>query len=366
MPPKDYYKILGVPRGASKAEIKRAFRRLAKQYHPDLQKGNKKAAEEKFKEISEAYEVLMDDEKRKRYDAMGDVEPGDLFGKEGFTWRDFTRASDLEDILGEDLFARFFGEGFRGYRTAEPFGSEVRRRPRDLSAEIWLDIEDIYCEKKVNLNVRRHVRCSRCRGTGSRYGGARCPTCGGSGHIRETYRGKGMERFIQITTCPTCNGSGRHVSDPCEGCNGEGTIPIKEGMKLRIPPGLKDGLKIRIKGKGDETETDSGDLYVTFRVRPHPDYRIEDDNLIVTKGISFPEAALGTELQVKTPDGKVVLMKVPPGTQTGTRFRVAGRGLPRKEGGRGDLLVEVVVRTPQYLTEEEKDLYRRLFDLERK
>lgn len=367
MPPyKDYYKSLGVSKDASKDEIKRAFRKLAKQYHPDMQKGNKKQAEEKFKEISEAYEALMDDEKRKRYDSVGKVSPEDLFGEGGFTWGNFTRSSDVEDIFGEELFRRFYGEDSQGYRTPEPFGSAIRdRRPKDTSADVWLDVEDVYCEKKIKLNVKRNARCATCRGTGSRYGGARCPTCRGSGQIRETYRGKGMERFIQITTCPTCNGSGRHVSDPCIECEGTGTVNEKTTVKIPIPAGLRDGLKIRLKGKGNEGESSSGDLYITFRVRPHHEYKMDEDDLVVTRDVTFSEAALGTEIHVKTPDGRAVLVRVPGGTQSGTKLRVPSRGFPRRGGGRGDLLLLVNVRTPQHLTGEERELFRRLSELER-
>jgi molecular chaperone DnaJ len=367
MPPsKDYYKTLGVPKGASKDEIKRAFRRLAKQYHPDMQRGDKKAAEEKFKQISEAYEVLMDEEKRSRYDSVGKADPTDLFGEGGFTWSNFTRSSDVEDIFGDDVFRQFFGDRFSGYRTPEAFGSEMReRRPKDTTADVWLDIEDVYCEKKVKLNVKRSVRCTTCRGTGSRYGSARCPTCKGSGQVRESYRGKGMERFIQIAVCPTCNGTGRHVSDPCPACDGAGIVSEKTVIKLAIPAGLRDGLKIRLRGKGNEGETSAGDLYVTFRIRPHPFFKMDEDHLIITKEISFSEAALGTELHVKTPDGRAVLLRVPEGTHSGTKLRIPSRGFPRKEGERGDLLVQVNVRTPQHLTEEERELFKRLAELER-
>jgi molecular chaperone DnaJ len=363
---KDYYKTLGVPKSASKDEIKRAFRRLAKQYHPDMQKGNKKEAEERFKQISEAYEVLMDDEKRKRYEAGEGAAPEDLFGKEGFTWNNFTRSSDVEDIFGDDLFRRFFGEDFSGYRTPEPFGSAMRdRKPKDTSADVWLDIEDVYCEKKIKLNVRRSIRCETCRGTGSRYGGARCPTCKGSGQVRESYRGRGMERFIQIAACPTCNGTGRHVSDPCVACGGAGAVPDRTTIKIPIPASLRDGMKIRLKGKGNEGESSSGDLYVTFKVRPSPEFRMDDDDLVVMREVTFSEAALGTELNVKTPDGRAVLVRVQGGTQSGTKLRVPSRGLPRREGGRGDLLVQVNVRTPQHISSEERELFKRLSELER-
>lgn len=366
---KDYYRILGVSKDASKDEIKRAFRRLAKRYHPDLQKGKKKKKEaaERFKDISEAYEVLMDDEKRRAYDSPGGVEAGDLFGKDGFTWHDFTRVSDLEDIFGKDLFRRFFGEEFRGYRTPEPFGREIRRRrARDLTLDVRIGVEDIYRNRKIALRLRRKVRCEQCSGTGSRYGGSRCPTCNGSGQVRETYKGRRMERFIQIGVCPTCGGSGRHISDPCRRCGGEGRHDETSTLRVPIPRGVKDGLKIRIPGKGDEDERESGDLYITFRVRPDPAFRIEGANLITRSVIGFAEAALGTEVRVLLPNGKVVLVRIPPGTQSGTKMCVRGKGLPLEGNRRGDLLVEVQVRTPQDLSPEERDIFRRLAELEKK
>jgi len=367
----DYYGVLGVPRGASKDEIKKAYRRLAKKYHPDLNKDNPKAAEEKFKQLSEAYEVLADEEKRRIYDQFGaDGLKQQVWGGQGFDWSRFTHAQDVEDIFGPDLFQSFFGQsgGLGGSLFEEFFGGGAvgaRRGPargRDARVDIELDLEEVARGGRKEVTVHYPMTCPACRGTGAE--GERlvtCPACGGRGQTSNAQR-RGYSQFITITTCPRCNGRGQWPERPCRRCSGEGRIDEERTIAVEIPPGVPEGIHLRIPGRGlaGEAGASPGDLYVAVRVRPHPRFARDGDDLLLELPISPADAALGTEVDVPTLDGRSRL-QIPAGIQSHTTLRLRGKGLPRFQGhGRGSQLVRVIVVTPTRLSAEERRLLEQL------
>ena len=374
MADEDYYERLGVPRGASQDEIKRAYRRLAKKHHPDLNKDNPKAAEEKFKQISEAYEVLADDEKRRIYDQFGaDGLKQQVWGGEGFDWSRFTHAGDVEDIFGRDLFASFFGQsGGLGGSLFEQFfggGSVSRRRgpapSQDARVEVELDLEEVARGGRKEVTVHYPMTCPACRGTGAE--GERlvtCPTCNGRGQVSASQR-RGYSQFITITTCPKCNGRGQWPERPCPRCSGEGRIAETRTIAVEIPPGVPDGVQLRVPGRGlaGDAGAPPGDLYVAVQVRSHERFAREGDDILFELPISFTQAALGAEVEVPTLDGTSRL-RIPAGIQSGTILRLRGKGLPRFQGsGRGDQLVRVIVQTPSRLSAEERGLFEQLRQL---
>ena len=368
----DYYERLGVPRGASKDEIKRAYRRLAKKHHPDLNKDNPKAAEEKFKQISEAYEVLADDEKRRIYDQFGaDGLKQQVWGGEGFDWSRFTHAGDVEDIFGRDLFESFFGRsGGPGGSLFEQFfggGGPVGRRRvpaagRDARVELELSLAEVARGGRREVTVHYPMTCPACRGTGAE--GERlvtCPTCNGRGQVSASQR-RGYGQFITITTCPKCNGRGQWPEHACPRCSGEGRIAEQRTIAVEIPPGVPDGVQLRVPGRGlaGDAGAAPGDLYVAVHVRPDERFSRDGDDLVYELPITFAQAALGAEVEVPTLDGTSRL-RIPAGIQSGTALRLRGKGLPRFQGpGRGDQFVRVIVVTPTRLSAEERRLFEQL------
>ncbi|NPV39619.1 MAG: molecular chaperone DnaJ [Brevinematales bacterium] len=348
MAEKDYYQILGVARNASQEEIKKAYRKLAMQYHPDRNPGNKEA-EEKFKEITEAYEVLSDPEKRRLYDQYGSAafgQQGGFGGAGGF---------DFEDIFGgsgfEDIFASFFGGGGRRSRRSGA------NRGGDIRADLTLDIRDILEEKTLKIKVRRKEACDVCHGTGSRSGNqsTTCPTCGGTGAVRVA------QGFFSIsTTCPQCHGTGRVISDPCPSCRGEGTVERESVISVRVPAGIDDGMKLRVAGEGDIGRNGGprGDLYVVIHVRNTTDFRREGADLYGKVYISFPRAVFGGVVEVDTLNGKKRI-SIPAGVQSGHMIRLRHEGLPDiRTGERGDLYFEVIVKIPKNPSFREKEILR--------
>ncbi|MFZ5851752.1 MAG: molecular chaperone DnaJ [Actinomycetota bacterium] len=352
---KDYYATLGVPKDASTADIKKTYRKLARRYHPDANTGDP-SAEARFKEISEAYDVLSDEKRRKEYDearalfgAGGFRVPGGAGGAGGggFTF-------DLGDLFGGtaggggaggfgglgDVLGGIFTGG-RG-RTAQP------RRGADVESEVTLGFREAVEGVTVPLRTTTAEACRDCRGTGARAGTTPrvCPDCGGSGL---TSRGAGGFAFSE--PCRTCRGRGLIVDDPCPTCAGSGRATSARTIQVRVPAGVQDGQRIRLKGKGAPGERGgpAGDLYLTVHVRPHPVFGRRGDNLTVTVPVTFAEAALGAEIPVPTLDGPTVTLRLPPGTANGRTFRVRGRGVRRKDGTRADLLVTVEVVVPQRL-----------------
>ena len=353
---RDYYEVLNVPKNASKKEIKKAYRKLALKYHPDRNKSPE--AVEKFKEISEAYAVLSDDEKRVQYDR---------FGHEGissrYTWEDIFRSVDLDRIF-RDL-------GFGDFDTIFDmfFGGRARRRYGPQKGEdIRYDLEISFEEAAFGLNKDVEVPgfdiCDTCHGSGTKPGTnpIKCPKCKGTGEIRRTKR-IGYTHIMEIQTCSKCHGKGKVVGNPCGDCKGTGTVQRLRRINLKIPPGIDDGHSLRLGGEGKPgiQGGSKGDLYVVVHVRPHEIFERKGSDVFCEAHIGFPQAALGTKIYVPTLDRKTHALKIPPGTQTGTLFRLKGKGVPRLHGrGRGDQFVKVVVRTPTKLTRSQRKLISEL------
>ena len=346
---RDYYEVLGVSRTATEQEIKSSYRKLAMQYHPDRNPDNH-AAEEKFKECSEAYAVLIDAEKRQRYDQFGHagVNGGGGFG--GFDPSNFT---DFSDIFG-DLFSDFFGVnvGGRGGRPRAQRGGDAR-------ADLTLTFEEAAHGKKTSVKVRRYETCETCHGSGAAAGKgpSTCSSCGGRGQVRY------QQGFFSIArTCPACHGMGRVIKDPCAKCKGETRVMHERTVEVTVPPGVDDGTRMRYQEQGDSgiNGASAGDLYVVLHVKPHPFFEREGKNLYCSVPISFTQAALGAEIVIPTLDGEHKL-KVPDGTQSGTTFRIRGKGLHALQGsGKGDLFVRVRVQTPSKLTRRQRELLEEL------
>jgi len=363
---RDYYEILGVPRNASPEEIKKAYRRLAKKYHPDLNPDNKEEATEKFKEISEAYEVLMDPEKRALYDRYGHEGLSGAFKQGNFTWEDFTHFSDLEDILGDlfgggSLFDFFFGTGRRGERR------EDRRRPQgepggNIKVVVPLTLKEIAEGVTKEIKLRKYVVCPHCNGTGGKT--EICPTCGGTGQIRRTQRHIFGE-FVSVSTCPTCRGSGEIVKEPCKYCHGEGRIKKEKKIKVKIPPGVSKGNYITLRGEGHAGRRGGppGDIIVLIDEKKDNTFIRDGFNIILNLPISFKTAVLGGDVEIPTLNGRKII-HIPPGTQSGHRIHLKGEGIKFMNGyGRGDLIVQVNVYTPRRVTRKAKKLLEELDSL---
>ncbi|MFQ6013735.1 MAG: J domain-containing protein, partial [Thermoplasmata archaeon] len=338
--------------------------------HPDLNKDKPKEAEAKFKELSEAYEVLMDREKRSLYDRYGHAGAQRAFGGQGFDWSDFTHFGDLDDIFGSSIFRDFFGG------VASPFGGSLfeeffRRsgrstygpsRGRDLRMDLEVTLEEVAQGARKEIRVPHRVTCEDCRGTGAKDGNLTdCPQCNGTGQVRDVRR-SGFSQMISILPCSRCGGEGKLAAEPCPECRGRGTIPKTSRVSVAIPKGARDGLSLRVLGQGEAGERGgpAGDLYLVLHVKKHKLFRRDGKNVILEVPVTMSQAALGGELTVPTLFGSATL-KVPPGTQSHTPFRLRGKGLPDLNGSRrGDQLVRVVVKTPKKLSAEEKKLFRRL------
>lgn len=341
---RDYYEILGVTRECTAQELKSAYRKVALQYHPDRNPGDA-AAEDKFKEASEAYEVLSDPEKRARYDRFGHSQGG----FEGFGG--FSNAT-INDIFG-DLFGEFFG----GRRN----GARGRSRGADLRYNLEIAFEEAAFGAEVKVKIPRPKRCEPCEGTGSKDRTTRtCPTCGGAGEVRFT------QGFFAVSRpCGQCHGTGKVVTEPCAQCHGAGRYESETELAVKIPAGVDNGTRVRLTGEGEPGEQGGppGDLYVVIHVREHPIFVREDSEVLCEVPISFAQAALGAQIEVPTLDGKVK-MKVPAGTQTGKMFRLRGKGIPHLHGGgRGDQHVRVVLETPTELSDEQRQLLERFAEL---
>ncbi|MDG2915077.1 molecular chaperone DnaJ [Bisgaard Taxon 10/6] len=347
MAKQDYYEILGVERGADEKAIKKAYKRLAMKYHPDRTKGDK-ASEEKFKEINEAYEILSDKEKRAAYDQYGHA----AFEQGGFGG---AGAGGFGGGFGgfggfEDIFSEMFGSGSSRQRVV---------RGDDLRYDIEISLEEAVRGVTKDIQIQTLASCDHCDGTGAEKGSKveTCPTCHGHGRVR---RQQGF--FMTETTCPHCHGTGKKIEKSCKKCHGDGRVHKTESLSVKIPAGVDSGNQLRLAGKGaaGENGAPAGDLYVVIHVKDHHIFERDGNNLYCEVPISFTQAALGGEIEVPTLDGRAKL-KIPEGTQTGTMFRMRGKGITAMRSGyAGDLICKITVETPVKLTDEQKDLLHKL------
>ncbi|MBD0276695.1 MAG: molecular chaperone DnaJ [Bacteroidota bacterium] len=359
MAKRDYYEVLGVQKGASTDEIKKAYRKIAMQYHPDRNPGDK-TAEEKFKEAAEAYEILSDADKKSQYDRFGHAgvsgngrgpHPGGMNMDDIF--------SQFGDIFGDDVFGSFFGGGRSqgGQRRAR--GS----RGSNLRIKLKLNYEEIAKGVNKSVKVKKYVTCNTCSGSGAKDKSSvqNCNTCGGSGQVRKvtsTFLGQ----MQTVTTCPTCNGEGTTITSKCTNCKGEGRVYGEETVSIDIPAGVQEGMQLNISGRGNAGERGGmpGDLIILIEEEPHKDLVREGLNVAYELYVSFPDATFGTQVEVPTIDGRAKI-KIPPGTQSGKVFRLKGKGFPAVNSyEKGDQLVHVNVWTPQTLTSEERQMLEKL------
>jgi molecular chaperone DnaJ len=348
---RDYYEVLGVSKGADADEIKKAYRKLARQYHPDVNKAPD--AEEKFKEVKEAYDVLSDPQKRAQYDRFGHQDPSQGFGG-GFGGFDTSGMGGFGDI-----FDMFFGGGRRSNPNAP-------RKGADLQFGLSIDFTDAVFGKETDVEIPKEAECDTCRGTGAKPGSGieTCKTCGGTGQ-QEVVANTPFGRIVNRRVCPTCEGKGKVVKEKCTSCRGTGRVKVRRKIHLNLPAGVDDGAQLRVAGEGEPGINGGppGDLYVVLRVKPHEFFEREGNDIYCEVPLTFAQAALGDEIEVPTVDGRVKL-KIPAGTQTETFFRLRGKGVPYLRGsGRGDQHVKVRVVTPTKLNERQKELLREFASL---
>ncbi|MDQ0213932.1 molecular chaperone DnaJ [Oikeobacillus pervagus] len=348
MSKRDYYEVLGLGKNASKDEIKKAYRKLSKKYHPDI---NKEAgAEEKFKEIAEAYEVLSDEQKKAQYDQFGHTDPNQGFG--GFGGSGFGGF--------EDIFNSFFGGGGRRRDPNAP------RAGADLQYTMTINFEEAFFGKETEIEIPKEEECDTCHGSGAKPGTKKetCSYCHGSGQI-SVEQNTPIGRIVNRSTCHHCGGSGQIIQDKCRTCGGSGRVQKRRKISVKIPAGIDDGQQLRVSAQGEAGINGGppGDLYIVFRVKPHEFFERHEDDIYCEMPITFAQAALGDEIEVPTLHGKVKL-KVPAGTQSGTKFRLRGKGVPNVRGyGTGDQHIVVKVVTPTKLTDRQKQLLKEFAEI---
>jgi molecular chaperone DnaJ len=351
MAKRDYYETLGVTRSATETDLKSAFRRLAKEHHPDKNPDDK-AAEQKFKEINEAYEVLKDPQKRAAYDQFGHAafEGGRGPGGPGGFGPDF--ASSMSDIF-DDLFGEFMGGRRGGQQRGRGNG---RERGADLRYNMEISLVEAYTGKQAQIRVPTSVGCEACNGTGAKPGTkpSSCPTCSGYGKVRASQGFFTIER-----TCPACHGRGEVIEDPCTKCEGSGRVTKERTLQVSIPAGVEDGTRIRLAGEGEAglRGGPTGDLYIFLSIKPHEFFQRDGADVFCRVPIAMTTAALGGNIEVPTLDGSRVKMPVPPGTETGKQFRLKGKGMPvLRSRVQGDMYIQVEVETPKHLTRRQREL----------
>lgn len=345
---RDYYEVLGISKSASKDEIKKAYRKLSKQFHPDI---NKEAdAADKFKEVKEAYEILSDDQKRAHYDQFGHTDPNQGFGGSDFGGGGFGGF--------EDIFNTFFGGGGGGSRRRDP---NAPRQGADLQYTMTLKFEEAVFGKETDIEIPREEECETCHGSGAKPGTnpETCPHCHGAGQLN-VEQNTPFGRIVNRRTCHHCNGTGKLIKNKCSTCGGAGKVKKRRKIHVKIPAGIDDGQQLRVTGQGEGgiNGGPSGDLYVVFHVRDHEFFERDGEDIYCEMPITFSQAALGDDIEIPTLHGKVKL-KVPAGTQTGTKFRLKGKGVPNVRGyGVGDQHVIVRIITPSKLSDKQKQLLR--------
>jgi len=349
--PNDYYQILGIDKNASQEEIKKAYRKLAHQHHPD-----KGGDAKKFQKVNEAYQVLSNKEKREQYDKFGRT----FEGAEGFDFGNFWHQAgvnfDFDDI--GDIFEEFFGSRMRRQQA------EDVRKGDDIEVGLEMELKDVLKPFVHKLNISRYESCSRCNGTGAEPGTKvkECQTCRGTGRVQQMQRSF-FGAITRYTICPDCQGEGTVPEKPCNVCKGEGRVETREEIEIRIPAGVDTGQVIRFRGKGDAGRKNGqpGDLYVKILVKPHPLFQRKGDDLYLEQKITFSQAVLGGEIELPSLEDKGLIFKVPKQTDSGKVFKISNKGVPHFTGlGRGDLYIMVSIETPKTLTREQKDLIKRL------
>jgi len=344
---RDYYEVLDVPRTASDDELKKSFRRLARQYHPDVNKDND--AEEKFKELNEAYEILSNEQKRAAYDRFGHA------GVQGAAGAGASGFGGFEDIFDE--FFSNFGMGSRRRARRGP------RRGADLQHNIVISFEEAAFGVEKEIEILRHETCPSCRGTGAEPGTQpmRCPQCNGSGEVRQVQQSI-LGSFVNVSTCPRCRGEGETITTPCTTCRGHKVIQVPRTLSIKIPSGVDDGMRIRLAGEGEPGTHGgpAGNLYIAITIKPHSYFRRRDSDVLMELAINIAQAALGDEITIPTLDGETKI-KIPPGTQSGKVIRLRGEGIPHlRRNGRGDQLIIIQVSIPTHITDEQKQLFNEL------
>ncbi|MFW6111836.1 MAG: molecular chaperone DnaJ [Candidatus Bipolaricaulota bacterium] len=354
---KDYYDILDVDEDASEDKIKKAYRKKAKKYHPDMNPDlDKEEAEERFKEVTEAYEVLSDPDKRAQYDRFGHAGPSQGFD---FNNQDFERArSAFSDSSFDDIFDLFFGEGRRRSRS-----QTAAQKGEDLQRKLRISLEDAAKGTQVKFSIPRFVKCDSCNGSGVKPGSSKrtCPHCNGRGEIRQKQQTM-LGSFVNVQTCPKCGGSGEIIDDPCTKCRGEGRVKEKTEISVKVPPGVKDGSRLRLKRKGNvgRKGAPAGDLFITVDIKEHETFIRKGDDILTTVPVHFTQLILGGEVSVPTLDG-VEKIKVEPGTQSGEKIKLRKRGIPHlNKPGKGDQIVRLKAITPTDLNPEERNLVEEL------
>jgi molecular chaperone DnaJ len=366
MSKRDYYEVLNVSRTASGDEIKSAYRKLALKYHPDRNKSSE--AEEKFKEISEAYAVLSDQEKRKRYDTYGHVGTEEVFRGSEDNFAEIFKDMGFGGV--GDIFEQIFGRmGGAGGSRGDPFGfgsrsGDRRIRGRDLLYDVDMTLEDVLKGTKQEIQIPSIENCTTCSGTGASPGTSpkKCPTCNGQGQTRRVYNQNQFSTFISLETCNTCHGEGRIIEKPCSVCKGNGKINSTNTVKVDVPPGVEDGTTLRLSGKGEHIQGGvNGDLLVRIHVLPHNLFKVLDEgDLVCNVDVSFIDMILGTEIRVPTLDGSEKL-KIPSNTKANSVFKIKGKGLPRYgRFGRGNQYVKVEVQLPDKINDKQKNLLKDL------
>ncbi len=363
---RDYYEVLGVNKNATDDELKKAYRKLAKKYHPDANPDNKEEAEAKFKEVNEAYETLSDPQKRKMYDQFGPDGPQGFNGAGGpfgggngyysYTSSGFDGFGDFGDL--GDIFSSFFGGGFGGRSSGRKQNGP--RKGADLNLHIDITFEQAFSGVEKEITITRNEECSVCHGTGAKPGTSvtKCPTCNGTGQIRQV-QNTILGQMQTTRTCTNCHGTGEVIKEPCENCRGKGTVRRQPKIKVKIPAGIDDGQTVVLRGEGEPGEKGGpkGDLYITVRLKKHSIYSRKGNNVYCDVPITITQATLGADLEIPMVDGSKERYKIPEGTQTGTKFIIRGKGFKSVNSNSvGDFVFTVNVQTPKRLSKEQRDL----------
>ena len=366
---RDYYEVLGVSKTATDEELKKAYRKLAKKYHPDANPDNKEEAEKKFKELNEAYETLSDPQKRRMYDQFGPDGPqgfggagGPFGGQNGYysyTTSGFDGFGDFGDL--GDIFSSFFGGGFGG-RTSRT--SNAPRKGADLNVHTDISFEESYLGTEKEIIITRNEKCSTCHGTGAKPGTSvvKCTMCNGTGQVKQV-QNTILGQMQTTRTCTNCHGTGEIIKEPCENCRGKGTVRKQPKIKVKIPAGIDDGQTVVLRGEGEPGEKGgpNGDLYITVRVKRHSIFTRKGNTVFCEIPITITQASLGAELEIPLVNGTKEKYRIPDGTQTGTKFTIRNKGFKSvNSSAQGDLIFTVIVQTPKRLTKEQRDLLTQL------